>query len=107
MTHSQAVASHHLQRPEGRIAYEIAGEGPLVICLPAMGELRSSYRHLVPLLVAAGFRVANLDLRGHGDSDSTFGAYDDEALASDALALVDSSAGRRTSSATRWVRAPR
>ena len=92
MTHSQALTSH-LQRPEGRIAYDVAGEGPLVICLPAMGELRSSYRHLVPLLVAAGFRVACLDLRGHGDSDAGFDAYDDEALASDALALVDDLGG--------------
>lgn len=78
-----------LDRPEGRLAYDVTGEGPLVVCLPAMGELRSSYRHLTPLLVDAGFRVATLDLRGHGDSDATFSAYDDEALASDALALVD------------------
>jgi pimeloyl-ACP methyl ester carboxylesterase len=82
-----------LQRPEGRIAYDVTGEGPLVVCLPAMGELRSSYRHLTPLLVAAGFRVATLDLRGHGDSEATFSAYDDEALASDALALVDELGG--------------
>jgi pimeloyl-ACP methyl ester carboxylesterase len=92
MPNSQAV-TRHLQRPEGRIAYDVAGRGPLVVCLPAMGELRSSYRHLVPLLVASGFRVASLDLRGHGDSDCTFGAYDDEALASDALALVEELGG--------------
>ncbi|MEP7091787.1 MAG: alpha/beta hydrolase [Nocardioidaceae bacterium] len=79
-----------LQRPEGRIAYDVTGpaSGPLVVCLPGMGELRSSYRHLVPLLVDRGYRVACLDLRGHGDSDADFTAYDDEALASDALALV-------------------
>lgn len=79
-----------LQRPEGRIAYDVTGpaNGPLVVCLPGMGELRSSYRHLVPLLVDRGYRVACLDLRGHGDSDAAFTAYDDEALASDALALV-------------------
>jgi pimeloyl-ACP methyl ester carboxylesterase len=85
--------SQMLQRPEGRIAYEISGEGPLVVCLPGMGELRSSYRHLTPLLVEAGFRVATPDLRGHGDSDATFSAYDDEALASDALALIDELGG--------------
>jgi len=84
------TSSHLLQRPEGRLAYDVAGPetGPLVVCLPGMGELRSSYRHLVPLLVAQGFRVACLDLRGHGGSDTTFSAYDDEALAGDALALV-------------------
>lgn len=82
-------SQHLLQRPEGRLAYDVEGTGPLVVCLPGMGELRSSYRHLVPLLVGAGFRVATLDLRGHGGSDATFTAYDDEALAADALALVE------------------
>jgi pimeloyl-ACP methyl ester carboxylesterase len=84
------TTSHVLSRPDGRIAYDLDGpeSGPLVVCLPGMGELRSSYRLLVPLLVARGYRVACLDLRGHGDSDATFTAYDDEALASDALALV-------------------
>src|SRR4051812_36233688 len=87
--------SQLLERPEGRIAYDVSGPatGPLVVCLPAMGELRQSYRHLVPLLVARGYRVACLDLRGHGDSDATFAAYDDEALASDALALVSTLGG--------------
>ena len=81
---------NQLQRPEGRLAYEVAGStGPLVICVPGMGELRQSYRHLVPLLVEQGFRVATMDLRGHGDSDATFSAYDDSALAGDILALVD------------------
>lgn len=85
--------SQMLQRPEGRIAYDVTGEGPLVVCLPGMGELRSTYRHLTPLLVDAGFRVATLDLRGHGDSDASFTEYDDVALASDALALVDALGG--------------
>ena len=61
------TTSQMLRRPEGRVAYDVEGSGPLVVCLPAMGELRSSYRHLTPLLVEAGFRVATLDLRGHGD----------------------------------------
>ncbi len=88
------TTSHHLlQRPEGRLAYDVTGSGPLVVCAPAMGELRSSYRHLVPLLVDRGLRVATLDLRGHGDSDATFSSYDDVALASDLLALVDELGG--------------
>jgi pimeloyl-ACP methyl ester carboxylesterase len=82
--------SQFLERSEGRIAYDVSGAAtaPLVVCLPGMGELRQTYRHLVPLLVGRGYRVACMDLRGHGDSDPTFSAYDDEALASDALALV-------------------
>jgi pimeloyl-ACP methyl ester carboxylesterase len=78
-----------LSRPDGRIAYEVSGSGPLVICVPGMGDLRSTYRRTVPALVAAGFRVATMDLRGHGDSDATFDRYDDVAAATDAIALIE------------------
>jgi pimeloyl-ACP methyl ester carboxylesterase len=80
----------YLNRPEGRIAYELVGTtGPVVVCVPGMGELRQSYRLLAPLLVDQGLRVLTMDLRGHGDSDATFTDYDDVALASDILALLD------------------
>jgi pimeloyl-ACP methyl ester carboxylesterase len=78
-----------LQRNSGRIAYEVEGTGPLVVCIPGMGDLRSTYRFNVPSLVGAGFRVATMDLRGHGDSDATFTSYDDEATADDVTALVE------------------
>lgn len=78
-----------LRRPGGRIAVEVTGDGPLVVCVPGMGELRSSYRYTVPALSDAGFRVAAMDLRGHGDSDATFDAYDDVAAGQDALAVID------------------
>lgn len=71
-----------------RIAYDVEGEGPLVVCLTGMGDLRSVYRFMTPALVAAGYRVATMDLRGHGDSDDGFEAYDDVAEAEDALALI-------------------
>ena len=84
-----AMTTSYLNRGEGRIAYDVTGAGPLVICLPGMGDLRSVYRFLAPALVESGFRVATMDLRGHGDSDATFSAYDDVAAATDALALID------------------
>jgi len=62
----------YLTRPGGRIAFERTGEGPLIVCIPGMGDLRTSYRHTTPALVAAGFSVITMDLRGHGDSDKTF-----------------------------------
>src|SRR3954454_20441718 len=78
-----------LSRPEGRIGYDSAGSGPLVVCVPGMGELRSVYRFTLPVLVEAGFRVVTMDLRGHGDSDASFSAYDDVAAGGDVLALIE------------------
>ncbi len=83
-----APATAYLARPTGRIAYDITGAGPLVICLPGMGDLRSVYRFLAPVLAEGGFRVATMDLRGHGESDTTFDAYDDVAAGTDLVALA-------------------
>jgi pimeloyl-ACP methyl ester carboxylesterase len=83
------MTTSYLDRTEGRIAYDVTGQGPLVVCLPGMGDLRSVYRFLTPALVEAGYRVATVDLRGHGESDATFTAYDGVAAATDALALIE------------------
>ncbi|WP_306232210.1 alpha/beta fold hydrolase [Agrococcus beijingensis] len=73
------------------LAYELAGpaHGPLVVCLPGMGDLRSAYRHVVPLLTAAGLRVATLDLPGHGDSGISPAPVGQEQIARAAVALVE------------------
>ena len=92
MTSNQSVSTW-LQRPEGRISYEVSGDGPLVILAPGMGDTRDVYRDLVPVLVDAGFRVAATDVRGHGDSDTGFTRYGDRATAGDLLALVDELGG--------------
>lgn len=82
-----------LQRPGGRVAYDVRGTGPLVVCVSGMGDIRATYRHLAPPLADAGFRVATMELRGHGDSDATFTEHDDRAAASDVLALVEELGG--------------
>lgn len=82
-----------VERGGGRIAVESSGAGPLVLCVPGMGESRASFRHLVPGLVQAGYRVAVMDLRGHGDSSAGFDAYDDPAAAGDVLAVIDALGG--------------
>ena len=73
----------------GAVAYEIAGAGPLVVCVPGMGDLRSTWRHLAPTLIATGHRVALMDLRGHGDSSTAFTEYGDDATARDIVALIE------------------
>jgi pimeloyl-ACP methyl ester carboxylesterase len=52
----------------GRIAYDVTGEGPLVVLAPGIGDRRQAYRFLAPLLAQAGYRVVSADLRGHGES---------------------------------------
>ncbi len=89
----QNAATNHLARPEGRIAYDVAGEGPLVVLVPGMGDLRAAYRFLAPALRDAGCRVACTDLRGHGDSDTGFNSYGDVETAGDILALIDELGG--------------
>jgi pimeloyl-ACP methyl ester carboxylesterase len=82
-----------LTRPGGRVAYEVSGQGPLVLLVPGMGDLRATYRLLAPRLVGAGYRVALTDVRGHGDSDSTFDAYGDLETAGDIVALIEALGG--------------
>jgi pimeloyl-ACP methyl ester carboxylesterase len=83
----------YLTRPEGRIGYDVGGSGPLVVLVPGMGDLRAAYRFLAPALRKAGYRVAQTDLRGHGDSDITFTSYGDAETAGDIVALVEELGG--------------
>ena len=87
-------ATRYVTRPEGRIAYDVQGTGPLVVLVPGMGDLRATYRYLTPELVAAGYTVATTDLRGHGDSDTTFSAYGDPETAGDIEAVIDELGGK-------------
>jgi pimeloyl-ACP methyl ester carboxylesterase len=52
----------------GRIAYDVAGNGPLVVLSHGIGDHRQAYRFLAPKLAQAGYRVVTADLRGHGES---------------------------------------
>ncbi len=96
MTSRSSTPAHEtlfLTRSQGRIGYEVDGHGPLVVLVPGMGDLRSAYRYLGPALVAEGFRVAAVDLRGHGDSDTTFESYGDADTSSDLVALIEELGG--------------
>jgi pimeloyl-ACP methyl ester carboxylesterase len=69
----------------GQIAYDVAGEGPLVVLSHGIGDHRQAYRFLAPKLVAAGYRVAAADLRGHGESSMNWKSHD----GSDAISRTD------------------
>ncbi|MCL6288427.1 alpha/beta fold hydrolase [Streptomyces sp. 43Y-GA-1] len=74
--------------PGGTLAYETAGEGPLVVLAHGMGDSRAAYRFVLPRLTAAGYRVAAVDLRGCGESSATWPSYSRTDIAGDLLALI-------------------
>jgi pimeloyl-ACP methyl ester carboxylesterase len=89
MATNQASTANYLDPPEGRIAYNIDGTGPLVVLAPSIRDRRGVYRFLTPALGDAGYQVACTDRRGRGDSDATFTCDGDGDTAGDVLALVD------------------
>ena len=82
------MTTQFLTVTEGKLAYDSAGSGPLVIGIPSMGDLRAEYRFLTPQLVAAGYRVVRMDVRGHGESDIQWSDYSVAGIGQDILALV-------------------
>lgn len=87
------MATSCVRSGNGELALEVAGEGPLVVCSPGMGDFRDAFAPLAVHLRASGFRVACVDLRGHGDSTADFGSYGDEATASDLISVIDALGG--------------
>jgi pimeloyl-ACP methyl ester carboxylesterase len=83
----------YLNRSEGRVAYEVAGDGTLVVLVPGMGDLRSAYRFLAPALRDAWYMVAATDQRGHGDSETSFASYGDVETTGDIVALIEELGG--------------
>jgi pimeloyl-ACP methyl ester carboxylesterase len=67
--------TEYLNTAGGTLAYEVTGTGPLIVLAHGIGDQRAAYRHLVPLLADAGYRVANMDIRGHGESSMGWTSY--------------------------------
>ncbi|KXV23394.1 alpha/beta fold hydrolase [Gluconobacter japonicus] len=74
----------------GYIAYDdTGGDGPLILAIPGMGDLRSEYRLLRPILQNAGYRVVTMDIRGFGETSAQWPDYAAHAVGRDALALIE------------------
>ncbi len=80
--------TQYLAVPGGTIAYDVAGSGPTVVCVPSIGDVRAEYRFLRPYLVDAGFTVVTMDLRGHGESSVGFDDYSSQSIGRDVIALA-------------------
>lgn len=84
-----AEPTQFLEVDGGRIAYDdTGGDGPIILAIPGMGDLRSEYRALRPALQSEGFRVVTMDVRGFGETSAHWADYSARAVGRDALALL-------------------
>lgn len=74
----------------GDIAVNIAGTGPVILCVHGWPEHSSSWRHQMAYFSERGYTVAAMDVRGYGDSAKPheIGAYSLKHLASDVAAVA-------------------
>jgi pimeloyl-ACP methyl ester carboxylesterase len=93
------LTHRHANLGDVRLHYVEAGEGPLVLLLHGFPQFWYEWRHQIPALVEAGFRVVAPDMRGYNLSDKPSGvrAYRVELLARDVERLI-LACGERTSS---------
>ena len=61
----------YVETDGGRLAIEVEGKGPLVVCSPGMGDSRDAFAPLSASLVAQGYRVLDVTAR---DFDLSGGA---------------------------------
>ncbi|MCP2166457.1 alpha/beta fold hydrolase [Goodfellowiella coeruleoviolacea] len=87
-----APARHRFLRVNNiRVHVVEAGTGPLVLLLHGWPETWYSWRHQIPALARAGFRVVVPDQRGYGwtDRPGAVTDYDIEHLVDDITGLID------------------
>jgi pimeloyl-ACP methyl ester carboxylesterase len=85
------IGSHRFATVKGvRLHYVEAGSGPLVLLLHGFPEFWYSWRHQIPALAAAGFRVLAPDLRGYNESAKPLGVsqYHIDMLRDDVVGLI-------------------
>jgi pimeloyl-ACP methyl ester carboxylesterase len=72
-------------------------DGPVVVLAHGFPELAFSWRHQIPVLAAAGYRVLAPDQRGYGGSSrpEPVEAYDISALSGDLVGLLDYAGAER------------
>lgn len=82
---------HYIQTNGIRMAVYEQGEGPAVLLLHGFPELAFSWRHQLPALAEAGFRVIAPDQRGYGKTSvpPRVSDYRIEALIADVHGLLD------------------
>ena len=80
-----------LQLAGRNIAFDLVGTaGAPVVCMThSLSSDGGMWAEQVPPLLAAGFRVLRIDMRGHGGSDPVAGDYTMSQLAGDVAGVLD------------------
>ncbi len=73
-----------------RVHYDVLGEdrAPVVFFAHSLAADGGMWAEQVPALLAGGYRVVRMDMRGHGGSEAVDGPYTLHALADDVAALL-------------------
>ncbi|MBI0328333.1 alpha/beta fold hydrolase [Burkholderia plantarii] len=86
---SRPLPTRFLDVEGGVVAFDdTGGDGPVVLAIPGMGDLRAQYRMLTPILREAGFRVITMDVRGFGETSPRWSDYSARAVGRDAVSLL-------------------
>jgi len=86
-----AQASTTIETPNGTFPLIDQGTGPAVLLLHGFPDSKDVWKHQIPALTEAGFRVIAPDLRGYGDAPSPMAkeAYAIPVLMSDVIGMLD------------------
>lgn len=84
------MALQHVEANGLRFQVAVEGEGPAVLLLHGFPDSHDLWRHQIPALAAAGYRVIAPDLRGYGGSDrpTDVAAYAMPNLVGDVLGIL-------------------
>src|SRR4051812_7116655 len=86
----QAQTQRDIALPQFTLRIAEQGSGPLVLLCHGWPELGYSWRHQIPVLAKAGYRVVAPDMRGYGGSSvpADVQAYAITDLVGDMVALL-------------------
>jgi len=73
-----------------RVHYDVLGEddAPVVVLAHSLAADGGMWSEQIPALLAGGYRIVRMDMRGHGGSEAVDGPYTLHALADDVAALL-------------------
>jgi 3-oxoadipate enol-lactonase len=79
-----------LRLPDGtRLAWDAAGEGPMVLFVHGIGYTRRKWEPQIEPVARAGYRAVRFDLRGFGESETPEGTYTMNDFLGDLVRVVE------------------